>query len=214
MPLPHCSFPPDLRGLRPPAISGHRIPEKWHRLGMGWPPPPHHYSSAHASPTVLGYLRNPPVAQDLPAQHPAGGQGHRTKIHRATIFHHYLSAVPHLPRQSLQPPTSYSRMASSVQWAEWGMMGLTALGGSRQGEVGNHTGECPVLQSCTDSPILPCPGDTRPDSQQCWADLHLSRNSDRASSESTQECGTSQGGRNQATGLCHPGHGRAEPRAE
>lgn len=64
-----------------------------------------------------------------------------------------------------------------------------------------------------DGPILPCPGDTQPDSQQCCADLHLSRNSDPASSESSQECGTSQGGGNQA-GQCHPGHGRVEPRAE
>ena len=171
---------------------------------MGWPPPPHHYSSVHASPTILGCPGNPPAAQDLPAQHPAGGQGHRAKIHWATIFHHYLSAVPHLPRQSLQPLTSYSRMAPSVQWAEWGLLGLTAPGGCGQGKVRNHTGECPVLQSCTDSPILPCPGDTQPDSQQCWADLHLSRNSDRASSESTQECGTSQGGGN-GPGCATPG---------
>lgn len=94
-----------------------------------------------------------------------------------------------------------------------GCWGSQHPGGCGQGEVGHRTGECSVLWSCMDGPILPCPGDTQPDSQQCCADLHLSRNSDPASSESSQECGTSQGGGNQA-GQCHPGHSRVEPRAE
>ena len=131
------NFPPNLRGLRPPAVSGHRTPEKWHKLGtwlgwdgLGWPPPPHHYSSV----TPPGLSLHPELSRTFPrctgpsSPTPSRRAGPQSQNPPGYIFLP-LSLCSISPTRGVITTAPIVFQNGPLCGPERGMLGLTAPGG-------------------------------------------------------------------------------------